>query len=312
MIRVIKGLSLGVLTLFLAGCVNYQINMSINEDKSVNLKMLVDVNIYDYMEAMLTEGGMWELIQEQEIQENCAATCPYEEGTSEYTQWVNTCLEENEANITEDPTDEDIRNYIESSMAEGSFSEEESISAEDKERLENMGFSVNSSFDEENYIYQASITKDFPNIDTISTSDDFTLNLLDIFNEEGNNYFFVKTSDNSYKASYIFEDTTSDSDSSDLNIDMNNFMSFEYQVTLPNAPLSHNADSISEDQKTLTWNLLNRTDGINFEFSFGDSSWSLFDLDNDTLRLLAIGLIGAGSLGLIITVVVFNSKKKRK
>ena len=86
-------------------------------------------------------------------------------------------------------------------------------------------------------------------------------------------------------------------------------------MTLPEKPTSNNADEVSSDGKTLTWNIEKNTD-IEFEFNFKDSDKKSDDdkKDSDSNLLMYI-LIGGGALLLIVAVVIIivvvTSNKKK-
>ena len=74
----------------------------------------------------------------------------------------------------------------------------------------------------------------------------------------------------------------------------------KFIVTLPNKPISHNATTVSEDGKTLTWDLADKdTQNIQFEFSLINP-------------LLIYGIIGGAVLLLIIIIILIVVKIKKK
>ena len=69
-------------------------------------------------------------------------------------------------------------------------------------------------------------------------------------------------------------------------------------MTLPNKPISHNADSVSSDGKTLTWNLsMTSQKAIEFEFNF------------NSFPLIPV-IIGAAILLIIIIIIIVIKGKK--
>ena len=94
-------------------------------------------------------------------------------------------------------------------------------------------------------------------------------------------------------------------------------MTVSYEISLPYASISNNATTVSEDGRTLTWDLMN-SDTINYEFSFdspedttnnGDTSIS--NSNDDIIKIVSICLIAGGVIGLIIVfIILFKNRKK--
>lgn len=310
---IVKLCCLGIFVLVLTGCMEYQINMNIKEDKSVDINMSMEIDMYDFAQKLLVDGGMWRLVQEDMINDACTASCPYEENTIEYTTCMDTCTEEASSSISDEPTEEDIKNFLDSGMSEESSSEE-MLSEEEIQQLKDMGYTVKATFDEENYVYYVSLSQHFANIDDISTTNELKVNLEELFNPESSdfhNLFFTRTIDNTYKANYVIESNMMEASELPDDLDLSELITYNYVVTLPNEALSNNATTVSDDGKTLTWDLLGgNTSAINFEFSF--EAPGLFDsLSDDTLRIIAICLMAGGVIGLIITISVMVSKGRK-
>ena len=150
-------------------------------------------------------------------------------------------------------------------------SNQEFTEEEKRERLDEM-------LDEENQDYEGytkeryettdlkgyAFTKNLGNIenltgDTINFSleDEPTENII-MFTKKGNNYF------TEFEAGEPFD--TDDTDQ--YNIDY----TVEYIVTLPTKAINHNATTISEDGKTLTWDLTTPISTISYEFAFANNT----------------------------------------
>jgi len=122
-----------------------------------------------------------------------------------------------------------------------------------KKKFEQYGYSVEEY--NVNNKYGMIISKQFDNIDDISygeRSDEFNLLYLytDGYNADIENKMFnvdEGIATNRYAANFYV-------DLSNLGIDLNN-AAVTYSVELPNASLSNNASFVSNDQKTLTWNI---------------------------------------------------------
>lgn len=134
-------------------------------------------------------------------------------------------------------------------------------------------------------------TKRISNIDDISgTTANFN---MEDFAKISESIVFVKNKNN-YKANFKL---SSDEDTSgyDIGVDI------KFSVTLPNKPISHNATTVSEDGKTLTWNLLEKgSKNVEFEFEI------------QTFSIVPYIYIGTFTLLLIIVLVIFTKKKKKK
>ena len=159
---------------------------------------------------------------------------------------------------------------------------------DDNSSPESSGF-VGERYQEEDY-KGYTYTKNVGDIDSITADEadfDATNNYLDISESK----LFIKNGNN-YVSKIVF---TPAEETDGYQIDSN----ITFTVTLPNKPISHNADSVSEDGKTLTWNLTtNSQQAIDFEFSF--------------LNLpLIIAISGVCLLVIIVVIVLVVKGKKR-
>ena len=161
--------------------------------------------------------------------------------------------------------------------------------SEDGSTPESLGF-TGERYQEEDY-KGYTYTKNVGNIDSI-TADDASFNLTNDYLEISESKLFAKNGDN-YVSKITFtpaEETEGYQIESDIT----------FTVTLPNKPISHNANSVSEDGKTLTWELTtNSQETIDFEFNF--SSFPLIPV-----------IIGAAVLLIIIIVVIVIVIKGKK
>ena len=161
--------------------------------------------------------------------------------------------------------------------------------SEDGSTPESLGF-TGERYQEEDY-KGYTYTKNVGNIDSI-TADDASFNLTNDYLEISESKLFAKNGDN-YVSKITFtpaEETEGYQIESDIT----------FTVTLPNKPISHNADSVSKDGKTLTWELTtNSQETIDFEFNF--SSFPLIPV-----------IIGAAVLLVIIIVVIVIVIKGKK
>lgn len=117
---------------------------------------------------------------------------------------------------------------------------------------------------DENYIGTKYIYK-VDHIDKISTEEKIKINIGDFQSEEKliNQKIFTK-SDYQYSANYVFE-LNNEEDYEDVNYIT------QFKLTLPGRAISHNATNVSNDGKTLTWNLNDDSQEINFTFSLREN-----------------------------------------
>ncbi len=137
-------------------------------------------------------------------------------------------------------------------------------------------------------------SKNLGDIESV-TAENASFNLTDDSQDLASAKFFTKNGDN-----YVSKITFVPVEETDTyQIDS----SFTFTVTLPTKPISHNADNVSEDGKTLTWNLVaDSQKNIDFEFNF--SSFPLIPVIIGVAVLLVIIII--------IIVVVTKGKKGPK
>lgn len=81
----------------------------------------------------------------------------------------------------------------------------------------------------------------------------------------------------------------------------------ELVLTLPTEPVAHNATSVSEDGKTLTWNLLAMGDreSIHVEYSLASLLWIWG-------KWVLLAVAAAAVVVILVIVIVRNIKKKKK
>ena len=308
MVKGLKVLLLVVSVFLIVGCMDYKINMSIHDDKSVDVNMSMDINLFEFMKKIYSDDELRALYYENMFGGICSANCSmYDEGTSDFEACNEECL--NSLSDVEVPSDDEIKAYLDEYFNSDEFNEDDFFSDEDTKEVENKGYEVETNLDKENYTYQVRISQTFAIIDNISSDEIDTVNLGEVFYEDFDNIFFLKTTNNTYQASY----TWNMSNESTSDIDLNSFITLNYEVTLPYSSISNNATTVSEDGRILTWDLSNNNT-IQYEFSFEQKSnhqdQNLFGLSDNTLKMISLCLIGGGSIGLVITIVVFIKKSK--
>ena len=176
---------------------------------------------------------------------------------------------------------------------------------------------------ERNGYYGYQMTYEINNIDDVSSKEKVDSSLFGDFNiqENTNNNnnekkMMFQKEDDTYYANYKLNDTSDSSNGMSANLSRIN-LSLKYTVTLPTKPIEHNADTVSEDGKTLTWNIssLNEDrDSIKYSFKLKDV---VVGAKTDGLNTEMIMLIAGIVIIVIIIVVVLilfarNNKKLDK
>lgn len=184
---------------------------------------------------------------------------------------------------SEDYTEDEMWNMLETSLEEDS---------NDSFNYEDSGFVVNRYEYEKWTGFQ--FIKKIENIDEISG--DTAITSLEKIYENSDSTLFIKDGDN-YKLNLVFESENQNEEIGNFNIPFEILLT----ITLPNKPISHNATSVSEDGKTLTWDLT-KIENINLEFSLEKSTNYL------PFIIVGVGLI----VILIVLFVIIKSKKNNK
>lgn len=200
-----------------------------------------------------------------------------------------------DSSMLEDDTDTDTDYYEDEE-------DDSSVDVEDYKYLEDAGYKVEEFKEEkeDTVIAGVKVTKTFKNIDDITADEKVTVDFNDLFNEEkkddlGKLKFFYKNGSN-YAADFVFDFSTED----DMDYsDYQDMFDLEYKITLPGESVSNNATKVSEDKKTLTWDLdYGKKNNVNFEFALG----------GDMVMTIIIVVAGVAVVG-IIAVLVMGKKK---
>lgn len=180
--------------------------------------------------------------------------------------------------------------------------DDSSVDVEDYKYLEDAGYKVEEFKEEkeDTVIAGVKVSKTFENIDDITAEEKTTVDFNDLFNEEkkdelGKLKFFYKNGSN-YAADFVFDFSTEDDMDYSSYQDM---FDLEYKITLPGESISNNATKVSEDKKTLTWDLdYGKKNNVNFEFSVG----------GDMVMIIIIVVAGVAVVGIIVTLVMGKKK----
>ena len=307
-----KLLCLIISMFLLVGCIDYKVSMTIKEDKSVNIAMEMEMDYLEFANTMLNDPTTRALLYENLFGSMCDTNCSmYNEGTQEFDTCRSECLDSIINNDSTLPSEEELKSYLDEYFNSEEFNEEEFFSKEDKEAMESKGYTVNTTVDKENYTYKVSVSQTFENIDDLITTNEDAINLEQIFDGSTDNKFFTKDNNDTYKAKFIVDMS---SEEQEIDVDMNDYISFHYEVVLPNGAISNNATSVSSDAKTLTWDIdLSGNTDVEYEFSFVNNDKkekNNVTASDDTLNLIAYGLIGVGAIGIIVVLVLLFKKKK--
>lgn len=303
----LKLIGIFLVVLLSAGCMDFKAKMEINNDKSVNLAMSMEINLLEFINKASSDetfsGGLKTYL--------CSSMCPGEENSEEYLTCVTSC-NESTTNETEIPSESEIKAYLDEYMNSEEFNTDSILSAEDKQKIESKGYKVETNVDKKNYVISVNITGHFANIDDISSDSDVSMNIGEIFTGEGENKFFTKSANNTYKANFRWDDESTE-DFSMEGIDIEQFLTYTYEVTLPNKSITNNANKVSDDNKTLTWNLTsNSSNNISYEFAFPTKKASTTTSDTFDQNILAYGLIAGGGLLLVIALIAYVISNKKK
>ena len=191
---------------------------------------------------------------------------------------------------------------------------------ETKNEAENNGFKVDEYSDGSMKGY--TLSKEFKNIDDISSDKKVNFDLEKLMNEENAQIFTVKQGffKNTYtvtmenntsselESQMDFGDSTTYGQDNSMdfssNIDLSSIssnMDMKFNVTLPYKAIKSNATSTENDGKKLVWDLMNQN-LQNIEFQF-----ELYNMNN---VYLTAGIVGA--IIIIIVIVIISKKIKPK
>ena len=151
-----------------------------------------------------------------------------------------------------------------------------------------LGYQV-EDYEEENY-QGLKLTKKFDSIDNISSPNCGTVELTELLEKKVDEIILFKSSKEgtvtTYTATFTYDLTEDDTDNSE-SVDYSTYASsmiFKYSITIPsNATIiSNNADTTSNNNHTLNWNLeYGKKKNINFVFSIDDNNVTEEVLDEE-------------------------------
>ena len=271
-------LAVGLLT---TGCMEEKISIAINNDKSMNFNMYMSLDLKAMQELADSFGGTNEEMTDEEYL-NCV-----DENDGDATN----CIEPGSSSSSSFDID-DIKDSIE----EGTLKE-----------LEEKGYTVTQNVTSNKM--EVNISKTYSNIEDVSSNEDVNFNF-----EDGNEKFFKIEKgflEDKYTFHMVNNSQDNSIDNSGLNFDtesidpsiLTSMIDISVEMTLPKESISNNATSVSNDKKTLTWNLVaNENKDILVTFA----------LPNSNKNLIIYGGIGIAVLLILIILIVFISKSKKK
>ena len=174
---------------------------------------------------------------------------------------------------------------------------------------------------EKNGYYGYQMTYEIENIDDVSTKEKLYTTLFeDLIQDNENNSSNSQKKMMFQKDGDIYSANIKLNETSDNNINANLSMvglSLKYTVTLPTKPIEHNADTVSDDGKTLSWNissLSEKNDSIEYSFKLKDAVATAKTEGLNTEMIMLIAGIVIIVIIIVIVLVLFarNNKKLDK
>ena len=202
-----------------------------------------------------------------------------------------------------------------SSMAGDEGDENATVSDETNiEALKTKGYTV-EEYDNEG-VKGYKISKKFTSIDEATAKDGTeTPFIVEKWLDDGNDSNMFSLKDGVYSANWIMSEEDSETEEME-GVDselLNSLINITYTITLPNKPLSHNATSVSEDGKTLTYVVKydenQKMNAIKFSFDFATEPTKATPTEIDNMLYY---IIGGSALIVIVLVVVIISIVKGK
>lgn len=260
----------------LTGCIKYNTDMKINDDKSIDLHMRYGTQI--------------EFVDNSEDSDD---------------NYIDEDLDiENDEEIEEEEKKE-------TEKKEPSYAD---IDTESYKFLKNHGYSIeeySEKLDNGNTSTGIDIIKRFNSLDDITSEEKVTVDFIKLFSNEKNfddSKFFYKEN-NMYNANFIFNfEPEEGSDNVDLQSYADMF-DLKYSITFPNDVkyITSNANEKSNDGKTLTWNFeVGKVNEVNFSFSY---ERQMSEIDK-IIIFVCLGVIGFSILLIIIVSLTKLGKKK--
>lgn len=302
--KFIKMLSVLISIILLTGCMDIKVNMKISSDKSLDVNMNYEINLLKMMQQM-ADGNTIDIFKGQFIQKNCESLC------ADDTSCITECMSSVESNPTEIPSEEEMKQYLKEYMNSEEFNTESFFDSEQKSKLENKGYKVDTKVDKDNFIISIKISQHFSNIEDVSTNQETILKIGELFTGEQENIFFTKKDSNIYQAKFKWDDEDIKTEN---DFDIKQYLTFTYETTLPNKSITHNATKVSTDGKTLTWEFSTQSkNDINYEFSFNNEK-SKKETSNNSFNksdIIGYSLVMGGIILILTTIIIYIKTRKQ-
>ncbi len=285
-----------LVVVLVGGCtLKAEYNMDIKSDKSMDLSAIMAFD--SELIAAMANNDTSEESTEEDVETDSTLT---EDNTLE----DNSLAEEettNEGVLSEEETNEGIteEETIDGSIDSSNLTDEqewaiieENYGKDAFEDYEKAGYKITRY--EEGDFKGYKFTKSFSNIEDVTVKD-VNFNIEENAEiKDADKKMFTKDGLN-YVANIPFE-TSSELSSMGVAFDM------KFVITLPNEAISNNANNVTDNGKTLTWNVTDDNESISFEFSF-ISKYVIYG---------AIGVIALLVLIIIIVIIRKIMKKNKK
>ena len=193
------------------------------------------------------------------------------------------------------PTDTQRWAYVEEAFKESLSNDDSKVKSEKYEEGEFKGYKITSPAGKIDLFTKETASERVNVADMMNDASSLD-NAPALFVKDGNKYVSNITFD--AKDNESLSQMNQYSSSMDL-FEMN------FIITLPVKPSSNNADKVSKDGKTLTWDLTKAKD-IKFEFDFDAKE----EKDNNLLYIIG-GCVAGVAVVAIAAVVIMNNKKKK-
>ena len=287
-----------LVVVLVGGCtLKTEYNMDIKSDKSMDLSAIMAFD--SELIAAMANNDTSEESTEGDIETDSTLT---EDNTLEdnsLTEGETT----NEGVLSEEETNESIteEETIDGNIDSSNLTDEqewaiieENYGNDAFEDYEKAGYKITRY--EEGDFKGYKLTKSFSNIEDVTVKDVSFTAAEDVQIKDADKKIFTKDGLN-YVANIPFE-TSSELSSMGVAFDM------KFVITLPNEAISNNANNVTDNGKTLTWNVTDDNENISFEFSF-ISKYVIYG---------AIGVIALLVLIIIIVIIrkIMKRNKKKK
>lgn len=271
--KTFKLLLIALMLLLSSGCVKYNVTMDIKKDKSMDFNMIVAVD-----ESMAESDEMNITETKDEIKNQYCSASDYNESNM---KGINvSCKFPNIDELSSESTVDDA--------------DFESVIDGENSKL----FTVKKGFFKNTYTFK--LDSSSSSSDLLDEEDDD--NSYDYREEDDYDFDDYDYDDDDYDYDYDLYDD--DSDDTDFDMSALNSMDLKFEIKLPYKAISSNATSKEDNEKHLTWNLMEMAQNKNGN-NVLELTFALYNTSNIAIvAVIVIALIAAG--------VIFFMKNKKK